>query len=78
MKDKKMSRKQEDVHHSMLNYLEPFARQGVKIYVDGVCYDSEEAAKIIAVNEDTLYMADYLHDENGIMSEIHYDIVNDR
>lgn len=73
-----MNKKQEDIHHSMLHYLEPFDEQGVKIYVDGVQYDSKEAAILIAVNEDTLYMADYLHDENGIMSEIHYDIVDNR
>lgn len=52
--------------------LEQLERKGVKLYLNGVPSTTEYIIKH-CVNEDTVYMPDYVIDENGKLKEIRYD-----
>ena len=52
--------------------LERMEKQGVKLYLDGAPSTTEYIIRN-CVNEDTVYMPDYVTDEHGIVKEIRYD-----
>ena len=52
--------------------LERMEKQGVKLYLDGAPSTTEYIIRN-CVNEDTVYMPDYVKDEHGIVKEIRYD-----
>lgn len=52
--------------------LEQMEKEGVKLYLNGVP-SSTEYIMMHCVNEDTVYMPDYVIDENGKLKEIRYD-----
>ncbi|MDE6186080.1 MAG: hypothetical protein K2G39_11725, partial [Lachnospiraceae bacterium] len=52
--------------------LKQLEKEGVKLYLNGVPSTTEYIMKH-CVNEDTVYMPDYVIDENGKLKEIRYD-----
>ena len=52
--------------------LEEMEREGVKLYVSGTLATSEYIVRH-CINEDTVYMPDYVTDESGRVKEIRYD-----
>lgn len=60
---------------SLQSNLSRLEKEGVKLYLNGVPSNTEN---ILAncVNEDTVYMPDYVTDENGIIKEIRYDKIS--
>lgn len=52
--------------------LEKMEKEGVKLYVNGALSTSEYIVRH-CVNEDTVYMPDYVTDESGRVKEIRYD-----
>lgn len=52
--------------------LERMERDGVKLYVNGALSTSEYIMRH-CVNEDAVYMPDYVTDESGRVKEIRYD-----
>lgn len=57
---------------SLKPQLEQMEREGVILYLNGVPSTTEYIMKN-CVNEDTIYMPDYVIDENGKVKEIRYD-----
>ncbi|MBD5463718.1 MAG: hypothetical protein HDR24_11815 [Lachnospiraceae bacterium] len=57
---------------SLKPQLEQLEREGVILYLNGVPSTTEYIMKN-CVNEDTIYMPDYVIDENGKIKEIRYD-----
>ena len=52
--------------------LEEMEREGVTLYVSGTLATSEYIVRH-CINEDTVYMPDYVTDESGRVKEIRYD-----
>lgn len=52
--------------------LEKMEKEGVKLYVNGTLATSEYIIRH-CINEDTVYMPDYVTDESGKVREIRYD-----
>lgn len=59
---------------SLRSRLQQLEKAGVKLYLNGVPSTTEYIMKH-CVNEDTVYMPDYVIDENGRLKEIRYDRV---
>lgn len=57
---------------SLKEQLEGMERMGIKLYLNGVPSTTDYIVKN-CVNEDTIYMPDYVTDENGKVKEIRYD-----
>lgn len=57
---------------SLKPQLEQMEREGVILYLNGVPSTTEYIMKN-CVNEDAIYMPDYVIDENGKIKEIRYD-----
>lgn len=57
---------------SLKPQLEQMEKEGVILYLNGVPSTTEYIMKN-CVNEDTMYMPDYVIDENGKLKEIRYD-----
>ncbi|MDO4303594.1 MAG: hypothetical protein Q4D94_06715 [Bacillota bacterium] len=57
--------------------LERMEKTGVKLYLNGVPSTTEYIIEN-CVNEDTVYMPDYVTDQNGKIKEIRYDLVSKR
>ncbi len=57
---------------SILSHLERIRQNGVTLYLNGHSATPDEIAKC-CVNEDTIYMPDYVTDEKGVLREIRYD-----
>ena len=68
----KMTLKQNTDPVSLKPQLEQMEREGVILYLNGVPSTTEYIMKN-CVNEDTIYMPDYVIDENGKIKEIRYD-----
>lgn len=67
-----MTSKSKPVTNSLKSQLEKLEKKGVKLYFDGAPSSTEDIVKK-CVNEDTVYMPDYVTDENGKLKEIRYD-----
>ena len=67
-----MTLKQNTDPVSLKPQLEQLEREGVILYLNGVPSTTEYIMKN-CVNEDTIYMPDYVIDENGKIKEIRYD-----
>lgn len=57
---------------SLKEQLEGMEKMGIKLYLNGVLSTTDYIVKN-CVNEDTIYMPDYVTDENGKVKEIRYD-----
>ena len=53
-------------------------QQGVDLYLEGEPASPEEIARKFFVNEDTVYMPDFVTDEDGTLQEVRYDRVEYR
>ncbi|MDD6491561.1 MAG: hypothetical protein PUG54_04935 [Firmicutes bacterium] len=57
---------------ALKSQLEGMEKQGVKLYLNGVPSTTEFIISN-CVNEDTVYMPDYVTDEHGKIKEVRYD-----
>lgn len=57
---------------SLRSRLEKLEEEGVKLYLNGRPSNTEYILNH-CVNEDTVYMPDYVTDENGMIREVRYD-----
>lgn len=55
--------------------LEKLEKEGIKLYLDGAPSTTEYIVNH-CVNEDTVYMPDYVTDEEGRVKEIRYDRIS--
>ncbi len=55
--------------------LEEMERKGIKLFLNGVPSTTEYIIKS-CINEDTVYMPDYVTDECGRIKEIRYDRIS--
>jgi len=59
---------------TMLSNLASISKKGITLYLNGHSSTPDEIADI-CVNDETLYMPDYVMDELGVLKEIRYDKV---
>lgn len=59
----------------IISRLSYFAQKGVGIYLDGEPSNPEEVAEQYCVEEDCIYMPDYVLTEKGHLKEVRYDRV---
>lgn len=50
-------------------------REGVSLYLDGQEASPREIANVHAVNEESIYMMDYVWSDAGSLAEMHFDKV---
>ena len=67
-----MTEKEKKGFSSLKSKLSEWEKAGVRLYLDGTPTTSEYIEKN-CVNEDTLYMPDYVTDREGNIKEIRYD-----
>lgn len=60
---------------SLLEKLQKFEQLGIRLYLDGAPTSSESIEKS-CVNEDAIYMPDYVTDREGKIKEIRYDRIS--
>lgn len=60
---------------SLLKRLKKWEEAGIRLYIDGTPTSSESIEQI-CVNEETLYMPDYVTDKEGKIKEIRYDRIS--
>ena len=59
-------------------HLREIYSKGVDLYLEGEPASPEEIARKFFVNEDTVYMPDFVTDEDGTLREVRYDRVEYR
>lgn len=64
---------QQDTMHGMREHLEKLEKSGTALYLDGKQTTAEELAKAYFVNEEAVYMPDYILDEAGKVTQLRYD-----
>lgn len=64
--------KSEENQTTILTRLETIRQKGIALYLNGCSATPDEIANC-CVNEDTVYMPDYVIDETGMLREIRYD-----
>lgn len=64
-------------YEPLKSQLEQMEKTGVKLYLNGVPSTTEYIIEN-CVNEDTVYMPDYVTDQNGKIKEIRYDLISKR
>lgn len=70
-----MTEKKENDAISINKRLRKWEEAGIRLYLDGAPTSSEDIEKN-CVNEETLYMPDFVTDENGNLKEIRYDRIS--
>lgn len=60
---------------SLIQRLKKWEEAGIRLYMDGAPTSSEYIEQN-CVNEDTLYMPDYVTDKEGKIKEIRYDRIS--
>lgn len=66
------------INSSLLkSQLEKMEKSGIKLYLNGLPSTTEYIVRK-CVNEDTVYMPDYVTDEDGKVKEIRYDRISVR
>lgn len=61
---------------TILSQLEDIRQKGITLYLNGRSATPDEIASC-CVKEDTLYMPDYVLDEQGVLQEVRYDKITD-
>ncbi len=61
---------------SLLSTLSFYANNGIKLFVQDRPLSPEQTVQTV-MEEGTSYMADYIDDDRGILSEIRFDRVDD-
>lgn len=64
---------QKDELHDMRIRLERIARSGAVLYLEGREVSAEELVCTCFVNEETVYMPDYVMNQEGKLTELRYD-----
>ncbi len=64
-------------YEPLKSQLEKMEKTGVKLYLNGVPSTTEYIIEN-CVKEDTVYMPDYVTDQNGKIKEIRYDLISGR
>ena len=59
----------------MRERLEGIARDGADLYLDGSKVSAAQLAWVCCVNEETVYMPDYVTNQDGRLTELRYDKV---
>ena len=59
----------------MKEHLEGIEKSGAALYLEGKRMSAEELAKVCCVNEEAVYLADYVLDEAGRLTRLCYDRV---
>ena len=59
----------------MRTHLEEMEKSGATLYLDGKQTTAEELARTCCVNEEAVYMPDYVLDEAGKLTQLRYDRV---
>lgn len=72
--ERKVHMKNGFIDTSVRRHLRDYERMGVKLYINGRPSDTENIVRR-CVMEDTVYMADYVFDQNGTVREIRFDRV---
>lgn len=62
---------------SMKNRLEAILDQGIELYLDGKPASPDGIVERF-VREDTVYMPDFVIDENGILIQVRYDKIMEK
>lgn len=70
-----MTEKKEKCSESLRQRLKAWEEAGIRLYLDGAPTSSEFIEQS-CVNEDTLYMPDYVTDKEGKIKEIRYDRIS--
>lgn len=70
-----MTEKKENYSVSLGQILKKWENAGIRLYLDGAPTSSESIEKN-CVNEETLYMPDYVTDKEGRIKEIRYDKIS--
>lgn len=65
------------IRREILSRLRYFANQGVRIYLNGQLSSPEEISEIYYVNEDSVYMPDYVISDKGRLEEVRYDKITE-
>ncbi|MEG1876626.1 MAG: hypothetical protein RR146_03525, partial [Lachnospiraceae bacterium] len=47
--------------------------EGITLYLEGIRSSPEEITEQHCLHEDNVYMPDFIHDEAGRLTELHYD-----
>lgn len=67
-----MAETNENYSYSLVQRLREWEKAGIRLYLDGAPTSSENIERN-CVNEETLYMPDYVTDNEGRIKEIRYD-----
>ncbi len=70
-----MTEKKENECNALNLRLRSMENAGVRLYLDGMPASSKKIAKL-CVNEESLYMPDYVTDKEGKIKEIRYDKIS--
>lgn len=70
-----MTKMEEKYSDSLKKRLKKWEEAGIRLYMDGTPTSSEYIEQK-CVNEDTLYMPDYVTDKEGRIKEIRYDRIS--
>lgn len=70
-----MTKMNEENSGSLIQKLKKWEEAGIRLYLDGVPASSEYIERY-CVNEDTVYMPDYVTDKEGKIKEIRYDRIS--
>lgn len=62
---------------SMKNKLEAILNQGIELYLDGRPASPDRIVERF-VREDTVYMPDFVIDEEGILTQVRYDKIMEK
>ncbi len=66
---------QKSTMHGIKEHLEEIEKSGADLYLDGRRVSAAELARSCCVNEEAVYMPDYVLDEAGRLTQIRYDRV---
>lgn len=66
---------QKDDQQDMKERLEEIVKEGAELYLDGKRVSAEELAQSCCVNEEAVYMPDYVTDQEGRLTQLRYDRV---
>ncbi|WWR15713.1 hypothetical protein V1224_14755 [Lachnospiraceae bacterium JLR.KK008] len=66
---------QKDNQNEMKERLEKLVKEGAELYLDGKRVSAEELAQTCCVNEESVYMPDYVVNQEGRLTQLRYDRV---
>ncbi|MBO6112966.1 MAG: hypothetical protein J6P45_07970 [Lachnospiraceae bacterium] len=66
----------DEVQFELMMQLGDYVRQGIPIFFDNVPSTPYDVVNNLAVKEDEVYMADFVRDDRGNLTQIRYDHVS--